>query len=423
MNVQTMRESRAQNADKMQAILDTVEAEGRALTAEEGAEFDRLKEANKALKANIERAEALAAEKEDIDAVRPSALRGMQVVRPAAEAKREFSSFGEFMAAVRFNKNDQRLEYKEFQAEQTMGTGTEGGFAVPVQFRPTLLEAPRQAANIRPRATVLEAGTPPDAEITMPALDQTAATGGPDGGVTVTWISEGGTKPETDAAFKEVSLTPKEVAAHIVVTDKLLRNWGAADSVLRTLLGRAIVGAEEMSFLSGVGSTRPLGLTNAGNTAAIGVNRGVAATISYADTVSMLERFIGLNGGNGIWIGSRAVIPQLMQMEDTAGNLVWAPDGRAGIPNTLHGMPVIIDDRLAIALGARGDLGLYDLSYYLIKDGSGPFVDASPHVHFTSNKTVIKAFWNVDGKPWLTAPVELESGSTASPFVLLDVPA
>jgi HK97 family phage major capsid protein len=66
---------------------------------------------------------------------------------------------------------------------------------------------------------------------------------------------------------------------------------------------------------------------------------------------------------------------------------------------------------------------LADWSYYLIKDGSGPFVAASEHVYFLNNKTVIKIFWNVDGTPWLNAPFTEENGYQVSPFVALDVPA
>ena len=70
-----------------------------------------------------------------------------------------------------------------------------------------------------------------------------------------------------------------------------------------------------------------------------------------------------------------------------------------------------------------GDLILADWGYYLVKDGSGPFVAASEHVLFTSNKTIIKIFWNVDGAPWLQAPIAEENGYQVSPFVALDVPA
>ncbi|MGD9644055.1 MAG: phage major capsid protein, partial [Elusimicrobiales bacterium] len=75
------------------------------------------------------------------------------------------------------------------------------------------------------------------------------------------------------------------------------------------------------------------------------------------------------------------------------------------------------------ALGSKGDLILVDFTYYLIKDGSGPFVAASEHVLFRQNKTVIKVFWNVDGKGWVNEPLTLEDGTTkVSPYVVLDVP-
>lgn len=78
---------------------------------------------------------------------------------------------------------------------------------------------------------------------------------------------------------------------------------------------------------------------------------------------------------------------------------------------------------MLLPLGQPGDVWLADLKHYLIKDGSGPFVAASEHVYFMQNKTVIKAFWNVDGAPWLTQPIQLENGYQASPFVKLDVPS
>ena len=66
---------------------------------------------------------------------------------------------------------------------------------------------------------------------------------------------------------------------------------------------------------------------------------------------------------------------------------------------------------------------LIDFSHYLIKDGSGIFVSASEHALFTQNKTIIKAFWNVDGQPWLNGPIKGEDGEQYSPFVALDVPS
>ena len=56
---------------------------------------------------------------------------------------------------------------------------------------------------MRPRANVIPAGSPPDAGITMPALDQSGTNpGNVFGGMTFSWIEEGGEKPETDAELR-----------------------------------------------------------------------------------------------------------------------------------------------------------------------------------------------------------------------------
>jgi HK97 family phage major capsid protein len=111
-------------------------------------------------------------------------------------------------------------------------------------------------------------------------------------------------------------------------------------------------------------------------------------------------------------------------MADAGNHRIWVPNatGIAGTPpGTIYGIPVILSER-SVALGTRGDLVLADLSYYLVKPGSGPFVATSPHVYFTTNRTVIKIFWLVDGQPWLAEPIQLEGaavGNTISPFVVL----
>lgn len=334
------------------------------------------------------------------------------------EAKKEFENFGEFMCAVRFNPNDQRLVYQDNPAysEQRMDDASQGGFLVPKQHREEILKIAPTAAVVRPRAQVIPAGSPPDAAITIPALDQ-GTSSNMYGGVTVSWIGEGQAKPETDAAFREIELAPKEVAGHVVITDKLLRNWRAADSFLTTLFRQAIAAAEDQAFLTGDGSNRPLGAISSANGSRILYNRNTNTTIKFSDVVGMYAK--AKHGGNLVWLANQTTLPQLMTLEDGNGNNMWQPSLRDGEPSTLLGLPLIITPRVP-ALGNAGDLSLVDLQYYLIKDGSGIFVEASPHVYFTSNKTVVKAFWNVDGQPWLLEPIREVDGQDYSPFVVLD---
>ncbi|MDD4780352.1 MAG: phage major capsid protein [Tissierellia bacterium] len=339
---------------------------------------------------------------------------------PEPEEKPEFRDFGEFLQTVKYSPNDTALRSKEMSDKtqkrfMQMGVGANGGFIVPEQFSTDIKMVDDQAAIFRPRAIVIPAGDPPDAAITIPALDQGGANG-VYAGVQVTWIAEGGTKPETEPLFRDMKLEPQEVAAHVVVTDKLLRNSAACGALVSNLLRKAIIAAEEDTFLQGNGVGQPLGIIN--HPAAITVARTVANQIAYADVVNMFAR--AKFGGKLVWIGSQTCLPQLMTMVDAGNNLVWQPNAREGAPGTLLGIPFLLNDQSPV-LGSEGDLILVDLNYYLIKDGSGISISMSEHPLFTQNRTIIKAFWNVDGQPWLTTPLLARDGvSTVSPFVVLD---
>jgi len=417
MNLQALREKRAQLVAKMRGVVDAASKENRDLTDEENAAFAADKQEKDKLDAQIARLEGLEADEAALAAAAPAVgARGIRNA-PGAEAKKEFSALGEFLFAVRFNPNDQRLTglWHEPSAEQRTDDGASGGFAIPVQFRSDLMQVDQMPAVVRPRATVIPAGSPPDGEVVMPALDQSAATN-MYGGVTVTWIGEGALKLDTTAKIRQIGLRPQEVAASMKATDKLLRNWQAAGPLLSTLLRKAIAAAEDVAFLTGNGVGKPLGFLN--SSAAIAVNRTTANQITYADVLAMEETLFG-NGADAIWSCSKRARTWLRQLKNPAGYYIWQEDAKEKGPATLLGYPVVVSDRVP-TLGNRGDLMLLDMSAYLIKDGSGPFVAISEHVFFQTNETMIKIFWNVDGQPWVKDPIKNEAGELQTPFVILN---
>jgi HK97 family phage major capsid protein len=400
--------------ESMRAMLDKADQETRDLTDEETAQYAALEADSDKTQRDIERLEKLA-EREAQSQAHADKAYVPNFRRKTAPAK-EFRNIGEFLYAVACNRNDPRLQDCEYR-EQSMSAGNEGGFAVPEQFRPELLQVSPQDAIFRPRCQVIPAGDPPDAKLTMPALDQTADEN-VYGGVVVAKVAEGGAKGETDIRLKEVSLEPGEVAAYITVTDKLLRNWAAASNLLAGQLRKAIIGWEDTQILTGNGIGGPLGIIKA--PCRVNVSRGTANTIVVADIQNMYSR--AKFGGPLFWVGSQTILPQLLGMVDGASGRIFAPAVSADVPATLFGLPLFYADR-SPALGSVGDLCLVDCSYYLIKDGSGPFVATDLGIgNFTTNTTRIKIFWNVDGKPWLSAPLPLEGATTntVSPFVVLN---
>ncbi len=399
---------------RMRTILDSCDKEDRSFSADEEKDYTQLDKDLDAINVEIKREERLY--NAEVQLEQPLRKINLADTEARDNSNSEWENFGEFLYSVAFNRNDSRIKTVEFRT-QSVKEGTSGGIMVPNQFSPTLLSVTPQTAIVRPRATVLDAGTPPDSSITMPVLDQTSAQN-MYGGVSVSWIAEGGTKPETGMKLREITLTPQEVAAYIIVTDKLLRNWGAASTTLMNQLRAAIIAAEDNAFLTGNGVGKPKGVIN--SPAALTVNRTTAGQIVRADIDTMYSK-IWEEGSEYVWIASPTCKPYLMSIADGGSNNLWMGNYTAATPPSLLGAPIIWSQR-NVALGTKGDLMLVNLKYYLVKNGSGPFVEASPHVYFTSNKTVIKAFWNVDGRAWLEEPIPLEGDATKtlSPFVILN---
>jgi HK97 family phage major capsid protein len=430
-----LRTERATLVAQMRAMIEAAEGENRDFTAEETTAYDALKVKLDALDARLSRLTGFEAAEAAGGTVVPAAARGGGITVPQGpHGRTEFESLGEFLSAVRFNPNDQRLNFVENAAANTEGqmdasmrmdNDTQGGFMVPPQLRTTIMKVEPQTALVRPNATVIPAGSPPDAGITIPALDQSGQN--PKnmfGGVEFKWIGEGEEKPETDAKLKGITLTPHEIAGLVTITDKLLRNWQASGAFVENLFNGAAASAEDFAFQRGDGVHKPLGALN--SPATKWVNRLTANQIKYEDLAAMVSRIL-MRGGAPIWSIPQSVLPSLLTMTDPEGHYIWKANSAvdaavSGIAGTLLGYPVRWNNRAPL-LGSRGDLLLADWSHYLIKDGSGPFVAASEHVKFTSNQTVIKFFWNVDGSPWLNAPIVEENGWEVSPFVGLDVPA
>jgi HK97 family phage major capsid protein len=407
--------------EQMRSMLDTADAdEGRDLTDEETTQYSEWDaDAAKTSKA-IEMREKLEADEADAAARQDPPATPDFPNKRTRKVSEEFENIGEFLHSIRFNLNDPRLQDCDYQEvrDSTMASGVGGGFAVPTQFRPQLLSVDPAQAVFRPRATVIPAGDPPDAEIKMPALDQTAAQN-VYGGVVMYKVGEGATLTESDVRIREVSLTPEGIGGYIQITDKLLRNWSASAALLETQLRQAMIGYEDMQFYKGDGVMGPTGILS--STARIDVARAAANAISIADIRNMYARI--KMGGSFVWIASQTILPQLMQLQGGNSENIFIFDASAPVPASLLGIPVVFHDR-SVGLGTAGDLILADLGYYLIKDGSGPFVATSENVGstFLTGLTTIKITNMVDGKSWLTAPLPLEgsTSNTVSPFIVLN---
>lgn len=438
MKLKTLLKRKATLKENIQGVLNLAEKEDRILTVDEEISVRSMKEEILRINSQIDLIDGIDGDEKDGEEndgdEKDGEGEGKTKLSAAAkmsgrpirgpEAKKEFDSMEHFMETVINNPGDQRLAslYTEPKSEQSMGTGSKGGFAVPTQFIGNVRSIDPAEALVRPRATVIPAGSPPDAEVTIPALDQD-----PNGssnqvyaGVVVAKLAEGGLKGVTDYNLKEISLRPHEIAAYIPLTDKLLRNWKAAADWATKLLRMAMTGFEDTQFLTGNGVGGPSGVLDALSSKAIA--RAVASQIAYADLKKMYERFSG-NEAKAIWAASPGTYAQLLGMVGDGGgatNVIKVDQSTGSV--TLFGIPLKKHPRMR-ALGSKGDFALMDLTDYLIKDGSGPIVEVGyASGQWERNKRSIKVTWNVDGKSANISTYRDEDNFEVSKVVVLDVP-
>jgi HK97 family phage major capsid protein len=81
--------------------------------------------------------------------------------------------------------------------------------------------------------------------------------------------------------------------------------------------------------------------------------------------------------------------------------------------------PLLVSEK-ASDLGTAGDIGLYDFSKYAVSVRGGIMLARSEHPGFTRDTTYFRAIWRGDGAPRIGVAYTSRSGTTLSPFVVLE---
>ncbi len=324
----------------------------------------------------------------------------------------EFKDFREFL---RIAKND---PYNAKVKVLSEGTDSQGGFLVPEQFYNNLYQKSLEVSVVRPFATVVPMASD---TFNWPAVDETSHASHLYGGIVAYWTEEAAAKTASYPIFRHIKLIAKKLIGFVPCPDELLQDSVVSmEPLLTKMFGGGIGWYEDLAFLRGTGVGQPLGIFGSG--ALIVVPRATVNTISLADLANIMARMYpqSLYGPNTVWILSPAVMAQLVQLVATVTTWVQSSGGAASrIPATILGMPFIVTEKVP-TLGTTGDIGLYDLSYYLIGDRQDLRIDSSIHVRFTTDETAWRFVERVAGQPWVdSAFTPYNAGNTLSPFVQL----
>ncbi|QRF55747.1 phage major capsid protein [Variovorax paradoxus] len=418
------------------------DAEKRDLTADEQEEIKQIFASFEAVEADIERREQLDAMNAKISQpagrkTNPEVQEEDEPVQPQARTsgkhkpifatprttdanKWGFRSQAEFFNAVvkssaKGAQTDPRLIANAPTTFGSEGVGADGGFAVPPDFRNTIIQKVMGEDSLLPLTDQqISSGN----SITFPADETTPWQSS--GGIQAYWEVEGGQKTQSKPALVEKTVKLNKVIALVPLTDELLEDAPAMASYVNRKAPEKIVFKVNDAIINGTGVGMPLGILKSPGTVIVAKESGQSAdTVVFANLTKMWTALTPMARRNARWLMNADVEGQLMGMSfpgtGTAVPVYLPPGGLSAAPyGTLFGRPIAYSEAMP-ALGDEGDIVFGDLSNYLsgVKAG-GVKSDVSIHVWFDYDITAFRFVLRVGGQPWWNAPVAPYQAGAAS---------
>ncbi|MGI6239985.1 MAG: phage major capsid protein [Christensenellales bacterium] len=254
---------------------------------------------------------------------------------PAKEGEKPRDKAHEIFARALGGSSEAIREYRN--ASSTLADDAQAGYlTAPVQFVERLIKGLDDEVFIRRLSTVV--GPIGAAQsLGFPALTTDASDA-----EWTTEVAQAG--EETTIAFGRREFKPNRLAKRIKISDTLMRHAPMAEETILSRLRYKIGVAQEQAYMTGDGSSKPLGVFVAhddGIPTARDVSTGNTATAVTFD--GLMNAKYSLKGGyhrSAQWIMHRDLVKAIAKIKDGEGQYVWQPSVQLGQPDFLLGSPV-----------------------------------------------------------------------------------
>lgn len=421
-----LRDEVAALTEERDGIVTSADEAGVDLTEEQLAEVETLTAKIEAKGKQIKARETLAASRTSAGrrtAPEPTLdAQGNRVVGSVPQrnlgARGGFKSFGEFAIATRKGSAQGAELDQRLRAAATTygneGTGADGGFAVPQEFRRDIWQKVMGDDNLLTRCDQLVTG----ANSMVIPKDETTPWQ-TTGGVQAYWEAEAATVTASKPALEMASIRLNKLMALVPMSDELLEDAPGIDSYLRAKAPAKMQAKINTAIVRGTGVGQPLGMLNAGSLITVSKESGpqTADTVWFANIVKMWARLYAPCRRNAVWLINQDIEPQLNAMAFDPGATdkipVYLPAGglSASPYATLMGRPVIPVEACS-TLGDLGDIFLTDLSQYMaLTKGNDIKTDVSMHLYFDQGLQAYRFTFRVAGQPWWGSTITPQFGS------------
>jgi HK97 family phage major capsid protein len=411
--------------DARAALVETAIKENRAMTAEEQKQYEDLGVEITNLEATIKAAE-------EQEKLQNTPVGPVIVAQPKDPNEKKWKNMGEFLSAVAEasrpgGRVDPRLTFQNAASGANETIPSEGGFLLESDFIADMqnaMMAETQVAN-RIRRIPISANSN---RLRALGIDETSrANGSRWGGVQAYWVGEADEVTKSKPKFGEIDIKLEKLMAICYVTDELLQDASALETIVRQAYADEISFKLDDAIINGTGVGQPLGVLKADALVSVAKEGGQAAdTILFENVLKMWARMPARFRKNAIWYVNQEAEPQLYTMSltiGTGGVPVYLPSsGAAGAQyGTLFNRPVIPIEQCA-KLGDVGDIILMDPTQYIGIEKDNIKSDVSIHVRFVNDESVFRFIYRFNGAPYRKSaitPYKANAGFTMSPFVTL----
>jgi HK97 family phage major capsid protein len=377
--------------EQAKALLEAAEAEGRELSAEEEANWQR---ANADLNSSDERIKAL------VDAEKRAAAADAAFAeierRPVADEARS-TYRDEVRSFARGEKRSLEVSASDLSKavearDMVKGTATAGGNTVPTSFAGMLWEHLIETAAIAGVSTVFQTAGGENFEVPITSTHSTAAL-----------IAEGGSLTESDAVFQKRTLGAYKYAYSFQVSSELLQDEGVdLTAYFARQAGTALGNAFGVHLATGTGSSQPSGVTQ---TSTLGVT-GATGVVGVPNGDNLIDLFYSVispyrNSDKCAWLFRDSTAGTIRKIKDSSGgagigNYLWTP-GFGSAPDTILGKPVVIEPNIAATALSAKSVVFGDMSRYFVRIAGGVRFERSDEFAFQNDLVTFRAILRGDG--------------------------
>jgi HK97 family phage major capsid protein len=284
------------------------------------------------------------------------------------------------------------------QRALSVGTGSEGGFAVPYQLDPTIIPTSNGAVNPYRRISRVET-----------IVNSNTWKGVSSDGVTATRRAEGAEAADNAPSLAQPSVTVQRVDSFIPYSFEAGQDWGGLQASMAKLFQDAKDKEEASSFT--VGNGTPPNAEGIVTGATDVVETATIATFAKGDLYALEEdlgpRFRSL----ARFLGARSIYNKARQFSDEeGGDDVWvrlaAGLNANRVGNTgaeLIGYPADEVSEMDSTVAAGNEILVFgDFEYFLIVDRIGMTVETVPHLFGANRRPTgqrgLFAYWRNNSK-------------------------